>query len=69
MAWRDIRQGVPTEEPSGIRRSGQTCDQDVLLYRFSLVHLCCVHREGTDYIDGGILPWPPQIGPRGVNAF
>jgi hypothetical protein len=51
MVGHDVRQANPTAEPGGVWRSGQACDQDVLLYRISLVHPCCAHRDGTDILD------------------
>ena len=40
------------KESGGIRQSGQACDQDVLLYRFSLVHPSGPHRDGSDLFNG-----------------
>jgi hypothetical protein len=53
MAWRNFRQTNQAAEPSGVRRPGQACDQDVLLYRFSFVHPRCAHRDGFDILDVG----------------
>jgi len=51
MARRDVHQANPSAEPVGIWRSGQACDQDVLLYCFSLVHPIGNHRDGFDILD------------------
>ena len=51
MAWGDVRQANQSEEFSRIWQSGQKCDQDVLLYRISLVHPSGPHRDGPDILD------------------
>jgi len=51
MARRDVHQVNPAAELGGLRRSGQACDQGVLLYRFSFVHPSGNHRDGPDILN------------------